>query len=997
MMSYLSVKPSTNSRRKHVNVQGFGSFIDSLSKATPTSNNVDGDVSVDELVDSGKNCIVSILAYLSSQPEVCSIGPIAKVFQLNYEASWIVQSGKSMERPFSDKGLDGKGQVVAVSDTGVDTDNCYFYDRRGTVSKNSLGTVQPKLRKVVQYFAYVDGTDYFHGHGTHVCGSIVGKKANVNNVESTGMADGIATGAKLAFFDIGTSFGGLSMPMTSSEILDPGFKKAGAKIHSASWGNNANNYGAQDADFDDYLYDNEDYLILVAAGNSGQKFLCKGICTDGVCKDGGANVEDLAQNGQQCPDTDGDGAAGWDWDDINYFDKVPNTVGSPANAKNIISVGASQGSGTSINPSNDDGFEYLAAFSSRGPTADNRIKPDLVSPGAQILSAGAQPGISNECDPSSRPQYGTFVEDTLAVNKGYGVTFMQGTSMATPVTAGTAALVRQYFEDGYYPTGKPRDVNRMNPSGALVKAVLMNSGVLIKGSQSTDTQILPTDMYDFHQGFGRTTINNALKLEGENDISTYIVDRKALYPLQTESFDFTLTSCSLKQFSVMLVWVDPQGPITGAKVLMNDMDLYMTLKDSPTKMYPNGRISKDSLNNAERIRLDNLSASDVGKVYTVTVEAKNLATSSQKFALVASGCFEEPSDGGVLDGTNVPTRDPTSNPSGIYPTASPTGAPTFVPFTATPTIPPPSGKFCEIAVEFKNLLLYTNTEKISEGLIDDALQVFQESVATIAGTNVPTFDWVCYVKSKPAEETITPVDPVNPGTHPGRKLSAYSYIEVDFTVSARVPDKQFCASVAGIGGYVNPEENAVAVGVYNAVVASSADGGTLQSTLRSLGSDTWLWDIYVSGNSLEPSADELVFMFRESTEKDRSCSNWEYIQWLLDNLALFIGLSAAAMGLCCVCCCVGCMVCRGNKKRNAASKQYKANNNTTNMQSYSTTNKIHHPQQGGNVSMTGYKGQQTRNPSAAQPQYQQHQQQQQPPQYQQHQHQQQQQPPRNVW
>lgn len=65
------------------------------------------------------------------------------------------------------------------------------------------------------------------------------------------------------------------------------------------------------------------------------------------------------------------------------------------------------------------------------------------------------------------------------------------------------------------------------------------------------------------------------------------------------------------------------------------------------------------------------------------------------------------------------------------------------------------------------------------------------------------------------------------------------------------------------------------------------------------------------------------------------------------------------------------MVCRGNKKRNAASKQYKTNNQ--NMQSYSTTNKIHQPQYaGGNVSM------QTRNPSGTQPQYQQQQYQQQP-------------------
>ena len=41
---------------------------------------------------------------------------------------YLKQFYSSFRFPFFDSGLDGSGQVVSVSDTGIDMDNCYFRD-----------------------------------------------------------------------------------------------------------------------------------------------------------------------------------------------------------------------------------------------------------------------------------------------------------------------------------------------------------------------------------------------------------------------------------------------------------------------------------------------------------------------------------------------------------------------------------------------------------------------------------------------------------------------------------------------------------------------------------------------------------------------------------------------------------------------------------------------------------------------------------------------------
>jgi serine protease AprX len=79
------------------------------------------------------------------------------------------------------------------------------------------------------------------------------------------------------------------------------------------------------------------------------------------------------------------------------------TLETPSDGDSVIAVGA------------EDSLGNLASFSSRGPTADGRIKPDLVAPGVSVAVIDGQGGLVRA----------------------------SGTSFATPLIAGAAALIRQ--------------------------------------------------------------------------------------------------------------------------------------------------------------------------------------------------------------------------------------------------------------------------------------------------------------------------------------------------------------------------------------------------------------------------------------------------------------------------------------------------------------------------------------------------------------------------
>ena len=453
-------------------------------------------------------------------------------------------------------GLDGTGEVGALSDSGLDQDHGDFNNRIRGLYHN--------------YGPDNSGADANSGHGTHVAGTMFGDGSGDSSTQ------GIAPAATFHFYQLEHDSSGQLARWGSLYDMFRDSQQKNAHIQSNSWGAQSSwgQYTSDSRSADSFLHDYDDFLVVFAAGNEGSQ-------------------------GSQ-------------------------SIAPPATAKNVLTVGAS----TTGRPGTA-ATGQIASFSSIGPTADGRIKPDIVAPGVQICSSRAleaQSPAGWSC--SSARHSGTNTPLYMSAD---------GTSTAAPVVGGAAILARQFLRT---------ELSISNPDSALIKAVLIN------GARDIGTANVP----NMDEGWGQLDLEESLyPHEGVIPKNIFYDASQTLSPGLSYSYNYALDGSY--GLDVTLVWNDREGSSSASQSssrLVNDLDLTVTSPDGTTYKgndFSNGFSTtggpKDSLNNVERVRLSSGSTGDW------TISVSHSGGYQQGYALVISAVGNENpmSDIAVFEGS----------------------------------------------------------------------------------------------------------------------------------------------------------------------------------------------------------------------------------------------------------------------------------------------------------------------------------------------------------
>ena len=486
-------------------------------------------------------------------------------------------------------GFDGRGVTVAVADSGLDS---------GDVT-DMHPDVAGRVDALFAYDGLPDARDE-HSHGTHVAGIVAGN-ASTKEVDDNGAfwGLGVAPGAHLVVERIFDGAGGFRAPPTYAKLMQDAVR-SGAYVGSNSWGDDvAGQYDLSAAEFDGFVRDadpdipgEQAYVLEFSAGNAGPG---------------------------------------------------PQTIDSPAVAKNVIATGATDNNRFEF-PLYGDGQEVMADFSSRGPCEDGRIKPDITAPGTWISSL--------------RSVYANDDNAWGPISDYY--MYQGGTSQAGPHASGACAVVVQWYRATH---------GGATPSPALVKAMLINSaddmgtatipdnGGLFGGDAGADPGTIvvgdtaPAPNND--EGWGRINLVNLI----DSPHTSQMLDQGA--ELGTgDVFEQKVVVGPDEQLKITLVYTDVPALPAAIPALVNDLDLEVLAPDG--RLYRGNAFGDgesapetpegDRINNVEAVHLAVPSAGE----YTVRVRAHRVvtdihgrtnATPKQDFALVVSGQLPKPGEG----------------------------------------------------------------------------------------------------------------------------------------------------------------------------------------------------------------------------------------------------------------------------------------------------------------------------------------------------------------
>ena len=365
-------------------------------------------------------------------------------------------------------GYTGEGVTITIADSGIYPDHPDFQDR------------------VIGGYSFVEGESWIDlgtwGHGTHCAGSAAadtfhGTGQTVYNNYYSGQ--GMAPRAELFSVRVFNQDGANHFPEDRYEVLEAAAQNSDTYVHSNSYGAAGNSvYDLRASRFDKAVRDanrdtgfNQPLVVTVSAGNSG-------------------------------PDL--------------------NSISSPATAKNVIAVGASQHYSPNTRGGSDDPGR-VSLLSSRGWTNDNRIKPDLMAPGCEHVTSTMPGG-------------------------GYDTKF--GTSMSNPAVAGAAAVTVEWYEKHY----------GYRPSPAMVKALLINTAVDLDRSDNYPNQ---------HVGWGMVNLVNLI----DSNAPFMLSDQTTLLTTgQINEYSIDVDS-TFEPLKLTLVWTDQEASEDDALTLKNDLNL----------------------------------------------------------------------------------------------------------------------------------------------------------------------------------------------------------------------------------------------------------------------------------------------------------------------------------------------------------------------------------------------------------------------------------------